>query len=129
DRRIAAGYKDYGHDEWWARGHMPGMPLLPGVLICEAAAQLCSYQCRKHRLMGETMLGFGGMDEVRFRDVVLPGSRLVVVAQGLKFRPVAMIVCRFQAFVNQSLVGEGQIRGIPLPIDRLKEASVSSSGE
>jgi 3-hydroxyacyl-[acyl-carrier-protein] dehydratase len=124
DRKIAVGYKDHGHDAFWARGHMPGMPLLPGVLICEAAAQLCSYQSRKYKLLGDTVLGFGGMDEVRFRNVVLPGSRLVIVAQLTKLRPNALVVCRFQAFVNQSIVGEGQIIGVPLPVERLKEASV-----
>ena len=40
---LIVGYKDVGTDEFWVRGHMPGYPLLPGVLMCEAAAQLCSY--------------------------------------------------------------------------------------
>ena len=37
---IIVGYKDVRHDEFWVRGHMPGYPLMPGVLMCEAAAQL-----------------------------------------------------------------------------------------
>src|SRR5713101_7735153 len=41
--RIIVGYKDIRYDEFWVRGHMPGYPLLPGVLMCEASAQLCSY--------------------------------------------------------------------------------------
>src|SRR6266581_1022778 len=41
--RICIGYKDVRFDEFWVRGHMPGYPLLPGVLMCEASAQLCSY--------------------------------------------------------------------------------------
>src|ERR1700730_9864309 len=49
---IIAGYKDVGADEFWVRGHMPGYPLLPGVLICEAAAQMCSYY--------SSLLGLGG---------------------------------------------------------------------
>src|SRR5262245_7385491 len=43
EQEIIAGYKDVGADEFWVRGHLPDYPLLPGVLICEAAAQLCSY--------------------------------------------------------------------------------------
>src|SRR6516165_4103658 len=43
EQHVIAGYKDVGADEFWVRGHMPDYPLLPGVLMCEAAAQLCSY--------------------------------------------------------------------------------------
>ena len=66
---LIGGYKDVRSDEFWVRGHMPGYPLLPGVLICEAAAQLCSYYhmaCVKLDGVGD-FVGFGGMDEVRFR--------------------------------------------------------------
>ena len=114
-RHICAGYKDVRDDEFWVRGHMPGMPLMPGVLMCEAAAQMCSYYTRRYGLEGSSILGFGGMDEIRFRGVVRPGSRMVVIAKLLKIRPGAMIVCRFQSFVEQSLVCEGVIKGIPLP--------------
>src|SRR5712692_6806954 len=43
EQNLIAGYKDVGPDEFWVRGHMPGYPLMPGVMMCEAAAQLCSY--------------------------------------------------------------------------------------
>ena len=42
-RHLIVGYKDVRPDEFWVRGHMPGFPLLPGVLMCEAAAQLSCY--------------------------------------------------------------------------------------
>ena len=86
ERGVCVGYKDHGPDEFWARGHMPGMPLLPGVLMCEAAAQMCSYYTIKYDLLGTKMIGFGGMDEVRFRDTVRPGDRLVVAAGGGSLR-------------------------------------------
>src|SRR5439155_1423154 len=67
------GYKDVRADEFWVRGHMPGMPLLPGVLMCEAAAQLCSYYIMTQGLMGEgNIVGFGGLENVRFRAAVRP---------------------------------------------------------
>lgn len=116
---ICAGYKDVASDEFWARGHMPGMPLMPGVVMCEAAAQLCSFHSQKHNLLGAEMIGFGGMDEVRFRGTVVPGDRLVIVAQKLQLRVGAMIRCRFQCFVREQLVCEGQIRGIPIPVAAL----------
>jgi 3-hydroxyacyl-[acyl-carrier-protein] dehydratase len=57
------------------------------------------------------------MEGVRFRDQIRPGQRLVLAVKLLKLRRGAMMVCRFQGFVNQTLVVEGQIKGIPLPID------------
>lgn len=122
-RKLGVGYKDVGHNEFWARGHMPGMPVMPGVLLCEAAAQLCSYLSQKYDLLGASVLGFGGMDAVKFRDPVLPGDRLVMVAELVKVRRGAIVVSRFQGFVRQSLVCEGQIKGVPLPIDRLPAPS------
>ena len=37
-RHVIVGYKDISDTEFWVRGHMPGFPLMPGVLMCEAAA-------------------------------------------------------------------------------------------
>jgi 3-hydroxyacyl-[acyl-carrier-protein] dehydratase len=117
---ACAGYKDVTDQEFWVRGHMPGMPLMPGVLMCEAAAQLCSYYAHKHKLLGECkVVGFGGMEDVRFRDPVRPGDRLVVACKMLKVRPGAIIICRFEEFVGSTMVADGKIKGIPLPVDAL----------
>jgi 3-hydroxyacyl-[acyl-carrier-protein] dehydratase len=114
---TCAGYKDVTHDEFWVRGHMPGMPLMPGVMMCEAAAQLASYFSLKHDLLGGGTVGFGGLEEVRFRDPVIPGDRLLVVVRLVKVRRGRMIVCDFQGFVRDAMVVEGVIKGVPLPGD------------
>jgi 3-hydroxyacyl-[acyl-carrier-protein] dehydratase len=120
ERGICVGYKDITPDEFWVRGHMPGMPLMPGVIMCESAAQLCGYFVTRHKMMGEgVMLGFGGLEDVRFRDTVVPGDRLVIIALKEQLRPGAMVRSRFQCFVRQSLVCEGRIKGIPIPIEAL----------
>ena len=117
-RGICVGYKDLTSNEFWCRGHMPNMPLMPGVIMCEAAAQMCSYHAQRHNLLDTPMIGFGGL-EARFRGTVVPGDRLVVIAQKLQLRVRAMIRCRFQCFVREQIVCEGQIRGIPIPVDML----------
>ena len=116
-RQICAGFKDLGPDEFWIRGHMPGMPLMPGVVMCESAAQLASYYTIHNKLM-QGVIGFGGLEEVRFRGVVRPGERFIVVAQLLKLKQV-LLTCQFQCFVEQNMVCEGIIKGIPLPVDFL----------
>jgi 3-hydroxyacyl-[acyl-carrier-protein] dehydratase len=120
---ICVGYKDVTPQEFWIRGHMPGLPLMPGVVMCEAAAQLCGYHVQRHNLMQAQMIGFGGMDEVRFRGTVVPGDRLVIAAQKLQLRVGAMVRSRFQCFVREQIVCEGQIRGIPIPVEALTARS------
>ena len=119
DEYICVGYKDVTADEFWVRGHMPGMPLMPGVIMIEAIAQMCSFFVQKHDLLKSKMVGFGGLEEVRFRDPVVPGDRLFVLCQLTRVRPRRMIVCRFQGVVRDSIVVEGVLKGIPLPIDAL----------
>jgi|TARA_B110000014_G_scaffold259939_1_gene248682 3-hydroxyacyl-[acyl-carrier-protein] dehydratase len=116
---ACAGYKDIGRDEFWVRGHMPDMPLMPGVIVLEAAAQLCSFFSQKHDLLGAAMIGFGGLENVRFRAPIIPGDRLLLICKMTKVRPGRMIVCRFQAVVGETLVVDGMLKGIPIPVDAL----------
>ena len=99
---------------------MPGMPLMPGVIMCEVAAQLSSYHARRFKLM-KGVIGFGGMENVRFRGLVRPGDRFVCVSRMLKVR-TSILTCEFQCFVNQNMVCEGIIKGIALPVDQLTGA-------
>ena len=117
ETKTCVGYKDLAPDEFWARGHMPGMPLMPGVIMCEAAAQLASYYSQKHKLM-EGLIGFGGLDDVRFRGIVRPGDRFVIVIRLLKLRR-SILTCEFQCFVNQGMVCEGIITGVSLPVSQV----------
>src|SRR5262245_7039911 len=84
ESHVIAGYKDVRDDEFWVRGHMPGFPLLPGVLMCEAAAQMASYYVAIAGLKVSDFIAFGGMENVRFRGTVRPGDRLVLVGKGVK---------------------------------------------
>ena len=124
ERNVCVGYKDVSSDEFWARGHMPGMPLMPGVVMLEAAAQLCSYFTQKHDLLGAAMVGFGGLEEVRFRDPVVPGDKLILMCELLKVRRGRMIVSKFQGAVGERLVVEGTLKGIPIPVDALTKYKV-----
>jgi 3-hydroxyacyl-[acyl-carrier-protein] dehydratase len=119
-RVVCAGYKDVTDQEFWVRGHMPGLPLMPGVVMLESVAQVCCYCSHKYGLLGDSMVGFGGLEDVRFRDPVVPGDRLVVMCELLKVRKPRLIVCRFQGIVKREIVVEGVLKGIPIPIEYLE---------
>ncbi len=118
-RKVCVGYKDLGPEEFWVRGHMPGAPIMPGVMMCEAAAQLASYLATKYNLLGGSVVGFGGLKEVRFRGVVRPGDRFVIMIRALKSRST-MLICEFQCLVRENLVCEGELMGVALPEEALK---------
>jgi 3-hydroxyacyl-[acyl-carrier-protein] dehydratase len=65
------GYKEVRTDEFWVPGHIPGKPLLPGVIMIEAAGQLASYYMRKY-IGWKGFVGFGGVEAIKFRQIVVP---------------------------------------------------------
>ena len=65
-------------EEWFFAGHFPGRPTLPGVLMCEAIAQVGAIAVlQDERFAGKLPL-FGGLDGARFRRQVGPGDTLVL---------------------------------------------------
>jgi 3-hydroxyacyl-[acyl-carrier-protein] dehydratase len=110
---IVAGYKDVRADEFWVRGHMPEYPLMPGVLMCEAAAQLCSYYIVTQGLMQGDFIGFGGLENVRFRSTVRPGDRLVLIGKCIKLHRKQTIF-NVQGFVGSMMAFHADVIGVPL---------------
>lgn len=113
-RKLIAGYKDFGPNEFWARGHMPGFPLLPGVMMCEAAAQLCNYYTVIHKVNDpEALMGLGGIEDTRFYRPVRPGDRLVMVGVGERVHR-RMTKFRVKGYVGAERAFETLVIGVPL---------------
>ncbi|MGQ0636883.1 MAG: 3-hydroxyacyl-ACP dehydratase FabZ family protein [Planctomycetaceae bacterium] len=115
------GYKDITENEFWVPGHMPGFPLMPGVIMCEAAAQLAGFYAQKYKLLGGDFVGFGGMDEIRFRGPVFPGSRLVLMARMTSLRPNRRATFEFQGLVEDRVIFTGSMIGVPITRDQRLE--------
>ena len=118
DAQGLVGYKDIGDNEFWITGHMPGFPLMPGVVMCECAAQLAGFYARKYNVLGGDYVGFGGMNDVKFRFPVFPGDRLVLMAMVTKVRPHRRAEFDFQGFVGDRMVFCGSMFGVPIDRDQ-----------
>lgn len=113
EQLLIAGYKDVRPNEFWVRGHLPDYPLLPGVLMCEAAAQLCSYYMISQQLVQTDFVGFGGLENTRFRAPVHPGDRLVLVGKADKLNRRQMTF-DVQGFVGSTMVFHADVIGVPM---------------
>lgn len=110
-RNAILGYKDVTADEFWVRGHIPGRPLMPGVIQIEAAAQLLSFFV-KQIYQEEGFVGFGGIDKAKFRATIEPGCRLYLLGHVTTARPGRKYVCDVQGVVDNTMVFEATISGM-----------------
>ena len=84
-------YKNVTANEPQFTGHFPGAPVMPGVLILEAMAQACGILAMRRlsdeeRQDKDSLYYFAGIDNARFKRVVLPGDKLVLKGHYLKDR-------------------------------------------
>lgn len=110
DTITGLGVKQVRDDEFWVPHHIPGRPLMPGVLMIEAAAQLCSVM-RAVRFGDGKFLGFARCDDVAFRGQVVPGDTLYLLGRELSFKQRRHISAA-QGVVNGKLVFEAKITGL-----------------
>lgn len=104
----AVGLKNVSGNEWYFSGHFPGQPVMPGVLIMEALAQVGAVALLTlPEFQGRVAL-FGGMDKVRFRRQVVPGDVLRLETEIIKLKGrVGKGYGR--AYVGEELAAEGEL--------------------
>ncbi len=112
EQGLAVGVKKQTADEFWTRGHIPGRPIMPGVLMIEMAAQISSVIYHlKFETGGKKFFGFGGVNHVKFRGSVEPGCDLIMVVRAKALRS-RMAIFEAQGFVDGKMVFEGEVTGI-----------------
>lgn len=109
---VAVAYRDVRADEWWVRGHVPGTPIFPGVLMLETAAQLAAFMMR-YVDDYEGFVAFGGVDRCKFRGAVTPPARIIMICRKSEDRP-RRIAGDCQAVVEGVVVFEATITGLPV---------------
>jgi 3-hydroxyacyl-[acyl-carrier-protein] dehydratase len=104
------GVKNVSVNEPFFQGHFPGRPIMPGVLIVEAMAQVGGILAllSTPENLGNPYLFLLGMDKVRFRQPVFPGDQLRLEVESLRGGKKFWKM-KAQAFVSQTLVAEGEI--------------------
>ncbi|MFH1615814.1 MAG: 3-hydroxyacyl-ACP dehydratase FabZ family protein [Planctomycetota bacterium] len=110
DKFLILGYKDITENEFWTRGHIPGRPIMPGVIMVEAAAQLSSFFVKRiYELTG--FIGFAGIDSAKFRLPIEPGCRLYLLGHLTKFKR-RKYTCDVQGLVNGTMAFETTVSGL-----------------
>lgn len=106
--RRAVGLKNVSANEWYFSGHFPDYPVMPGVLIMEALAQVGAVALLSQPEWRGKLPLFGGMDKVRFRRQVLPGDVLRLEVEVIKVKG-RVGKARGRAWAGEELVAEGEL--------------------
>lgn len=93
-------------DEFFTRGHFPGNPIVPGVILCEMMAQ-GSALLLKDELDGKLAL-YAGVDGVRFKRQVKPGDTVVTRAK-ITGRKGPLVVVEAEATVEGTMCCKGKL--------------------
>ena len=107
--RKIVGIKNVSINEPFFQGHFPGAPVMPGVLIVEAMAQVAAVMVLKEIADREhKLVYFSGIDRARFRQPVVPGDQIRIVVEVIKMRPRHGKL-KAEAYVKERLVAEAEI--------------------
>lgn len=107
--RLIKGVKNVTFNEIFFQGHFPQTPIMPGVLILEALAQVSGLLfAQKLEHTGKLALLLG-MDGVKLRKTVVPGDQLILVSETVRVRSKTA-VCKCQALVGDVKAAEAEIK-------------------
>lgn len=104
---MAIAYKEVNIDEWYFKGHFPGNPIMPGVLIAESLAQTGAIAILSVEENKNKNALFGGIDKMRFKKQVIPGDILKLEVKIIKKKgPIG--IGEGIATVNNNVVAKGE---------------------
>ena len=107
--KRAVGIKNVSINESFFQGHFPGHPIMPGVLIIEALAQVGTVAILKMPEYNGYLGLFAGLDDVKFKRQVIPGDQLRLEVELVKLRKT-FGVATGKAYVGEELAAEGTLK-------------------
>jgi 3-hydroxyacyl-[acyl-carrier-protein] dehydratase len=107
--KSATGLKNVTFNEPHFQGHFPGKPIMPGVLIVEAMAQVGGVVMTQVPELEGGMFLFAGIDKVRFRRQVVPGDQLIMTVELLWVKQRRFGKMQGRAEVDGQLACEGEL--------------------
>lgn len=107
--KRAVGIKNVSGNEPFFQGHFPGYPIMPGVLIVEALAQVGAVLILKREEFAGHIALFAGLDDVHFKRPVFPGDQLRLEVEMIKFRGL-IGVAEGKAYVGEELAARGTLK-------------------
>ncbi|MBN1364446.1 MAG: beta-hydroxyacyl-ACP dehydratase [Syntrophaceae bacterium] len=121
DQQIVGAYR-FREDEYFYRGHFPGNPITPGVILIETMAQVGVvafgiYLLSRQKNMRPEQIKlpislFSVADGVEFRSIVLPGERVIVKAKKIYFRKVTIKASVSMERENGEIICCGELSGV-----------------
>lgn len=104
----ATAYKNVREEEWYFKGHFPGNPIMPGVLIVESLAQAGAVAILSMEENKGKNAVFGGIDKMKFKKMVTPGDKLKLEVKIVK-RKGPIGVGQAVATVDGKVAAKGEL--------------------
>ncbi len=114
ERQIVVGYKIWDDNPWWGRAHIPGRPMMPGVLMIEGCAQIAAILVLKFGSFPEDkFMALVGLDRTRVRRMITPPST-VYFAGALSSHSARIARVTGQCLIDGEVAVETEVRGVPI---------------
>ena len=104
ENNVAHAHYTVTGEEFFLKGHFPGYPVVPGVILCEIMGQCCSLLVKEHLVVSTPF--YAGLDKVRFKRQVRPGDTIEVKGHITKQKSMVFFV-QAEARVDGELCAQG----------------------